>query len=166
MFTSLVLAVKSHWWMILTGTNTQQRITNHEYCTTVRWCTLSKMMKTVWHGHNSCIIGPWYGTPLVTCGFTAQRSAMQLFDGFYLVSLNKLENKSSSDRFNETPRRLQDDILMKKINMMTSSNGSIFRTTGPFYGESTGHRWIPSQGPVTQSFDIFYVRLNKRLNKQ
>ena len=26
---------------------------------------------------------------------------------------------------------------------MTSSNGSISRVTGPFWGESTGHRWIP-----------------------
>ena len=27
--------------------------------------------------------------------------------------------------------------------MMTSSNGNIFRVTGPLWGESTGHRWIP-----------------------
>ena len=26
---------------------------------------------------------------------------------------------------------------------MTSSNGNIFRITGPLFGESTGHRWIP-----------------------
>ena len=26
--------------------------------------------------------------------------------------------------------------------MMTSSNGNIFRVTGPLYGEFTGHRWI------------------------
>ena len=25
---------------------------------------------------------------------------------------------------------------------MTSSNGNIFRVTGPFCGEFTGHRWI------------------------
>ena len=41
--------------------------------------------------------------------------------------------------------------------MMTSSNGNIFRVTGPF----------PSQRPVTQSFDVFSdLRLNKRLSKQ
>ena len=28
-------------------------------------------------------------------------------------------------------------------NMMTSSNGNIFRVTGPLWGESAGHRWIP-----------------------
>ena len=27
--------------------------------------------------------------------------------------------------------------------MMTSSNGNIFRVTGPLYGEFTDHRWIP-----------------------
>ena len=29
------------------------------------------------------------------------------------------------------------------ITMMTSSNGNIFRVTGPLCGEFTGHRWIP-----------------------
>ena len=28
-------------------------------------------------------------------------------------------------------------------NTMTSSNGNIFRVTGPLWGEFTGHRWIP-----------------------
>ena len=28
-------------------------------------------------------------------------------------------------------------------NMMTSSNGNLFRVTGPLWGEFTGHRWIP-----------------------
>ena len=27
--------------------------------------------------------------------------------------------------------------------IMTSSDGNIFRVTGPLYGEFTGHRWIP-----------------------
>ena len=27
--------------------------------------------------------------------------------------------------------------------MMTSLNGNIFHVTGPLWGESTGHRWIP-----------------------
>ena len=30
-----------------------------------------------------------------------------------------------------------------RCNMMTSSNGSIFRVTGPLWGEFTGHWWIP-----------------------
>ena len=45
--------------------------------------------------------------------------------------------------------------------MAKSSNGNIFRVTGPVTGE------FPSQRPVTRSFDVlFYRRLNKRLGKQ
>ena len=51
--------------------------------------------------------------------------------------------------------------------MMTSSNGHIFRVTGPLWGESTGHRWILLTKPVTQRLDVFFdLRLNKQLNKQ
>ena len=31
------------------------------------------------------------------------------------------------------------------INVMTLSNGNIFRVRGPFWGESTDHRWFPLQ---------------------
>ena len=50
---------------------------------------------------------------------------------------------------------------------MTSSNGNIFRVTGPLCGEFTGPGEFPIQRPVTRSFDVFFdLRLNKRLNKQ
>ena len=49
--------------------------------------------------------------------------------------------------------------------MMTSSNGNIIHVIGPFWRESTGHRWIPSQTPVTRSLDVFVdVRLDKQFN--
>ena len=40
--------------------------------------------------------------------------------------------------------------------MMTSSNGNIFRVTGPLCGEFTGPGEIPAQRPVTRSFDVFF----------
>ena len=50
---------------------------------------------------------------------------------------------------------------------MTSSNGNIFRVTGPFCREFTGPGEFPTQRPVTRSFDVFFdLRLNKRLSKQ
>ena len=50
---------------------------------------------------------------------------------------------------------------------MTSSNGNIFRVTGPLCGEFTGPGEFPAQRPVTRSFDVFFdQRLNKRLSKQ
>ena len=56
---------------------------------------------------------------------------------------------------------------LHQASMMTSSNGNIFRVAGTLCGEFTGHRWIPSQRPVTRSFDVFFdLRLNKRLSRQ
>ena len=50
--------------------------------------------------------------------------------------------------------------------MMTSSNGNIFRVTGPLCGEFTGPGEFPTQRPVTRSFDVFFdLGLNKRLIK-
>ena len=53
------------------------------------------------------------------------------------------------------------------VHMITSSNGSIFRVTGPLCGEFTGPGEFPAQRPVTRSFDVFFdLRQNKRLSKQ
>ena len=50
---------------------------------------------------------------------------------------------------------------------MTSSNGNIFRVTGPLCGEFTGPGEFPAQRPVTWSFDVFFdLRPDKRLSKQ
>ena len=50
---------------------------------------------------------------------------------------------------------------------MTSSNGNIFRVTGPLCGEFTGPGEFLAQRPVMRSFDVFFdLRLNKRLSKQ
>ena len=59
------------------------------------------------------------------------------------------------------------DDHTKSQRMMTSSNGNIFRATGPLCGEFTGPGDFPTHRPVTRSFDIFVdLRLNKRLSKQ
>ena len=57
--------------------------------------------------------------------------------------------------------------LTRVYRMMTSSNGNIFRVTGPLCGEFTGPGEFPTQRPVTRSFDVFFdLRLNKRLSTQ
>ena len=57
--------------------------------------------------------------------------------------------------------------IIRCSHMMTSSNGNIFRVTGPLCGEFTGPGEFPTQRPVTRSFDVFFdLRLNKRLSKQ
>ena len=52
--------------------------------------------------------------------------------------------------------------------MMTSSNGNIFRVTGPLCGEFTGPGDFPTQRPVTRSFDVFFIcaRINDWVNKR
>ena len=56
---------------------------------------------------------------------------------------------------------------MNSRDMMTSSNGNIFRVTGPLCGEFTGPGDFPTQRPVTRSFEVsFDLRMNKRLGKQ
>ena len=58
----------------------------------------------------------------------------------------------------------------RKAIMMTSSNGNIFRVTGPLSGEFSGQSPVtsefPPQRPVTRNFDVFFdLHLNKRLSK-
>ena len=54
-----------------------------------------------------------------------------------------------------------------KLFMMTSSNGNIFRVTGPLCGEFTDPGEFHTQRPVKRSFGVFFdLRLNKRLSKQ
>ena len=51
--------------------------------------------------------------------------------------------------------------------LMTSPNGNTLRVTGPLCWEFTGHRWIPAQRLVRQSFYVFFdLRLYKRVSKQ
>ena len=60
-------------------------------------------------------------------------------------------------------RKFDFIILLNVVNItMTSANGKIFRITGLCMGIQ-----LPSQRPVTQSFDVFFgLRLNKQLRKQ
>ena len=54
-----------------------------------------------------------------------------------------------------------------EICMKTSSNGNVFRVTGPLWGESTGHRWIPlSNASDVELWCFFDLRLNTRFSKQ
>ena len=59
------------------------------------------------------------------------------FNMFSAASFEELEANGTA---------LAGEILNAICNskcMMTSPNGSVFRVTGPLWGEFTGHRWIP-----------------------
>ena len=51
--------------------------------------------------------------------------------------------------------------------MMTSSDGKIFRITGPLCRDSPATDEFPARRPVTRSFDVFFdLHLNKPLSTQ
>ena len=50
--------------------------------------------------------------------------------------------------------------------MMTLSNGNIFRITGPFWWESTGHRWIPLTKPSQAEIWCFLLCAPEQTVKQ
>ena len=52
-----------------------------------------------------------------------------------------------------------DDVIK-----WTSSNGSIFRITGPLWGQSTGHRWIPLTTRCL--FSLIYAWTNGWVNNR
>ena len=67
----------------------------------------------------------------------------------------------------EIRRQYKHTTVARGRIMMTSSNGNIFRVTGPLCGEFTGPGKFSTQRPVTRNFDVFFdLRLDKRLSKQ
>ena len=70
----------------------------------------------------------------------------------------------SGSLFRVLQQKWRAPMMTYIISMMTSSNGNIFRATGPLCGV-TGE--FPAQRTVTRSFDVFfYLHLDKRLSKQ
>ena len=61
-------------------------------------------------------------------------------------------------------QRYWSDLFLRDGNMMTSSNGNIFRVTGPLCGEFTGHRWIPHTN--ASDAELWWFLWYKRLSKQ
>ena len=60
--------------------------------------------------------------------------------------------------FEHSEARCARKMLKKQQGMMTSSYENIFRITGPLWGESTSHRWIPlTKSSRTRSFDAFLI---------
>ena len=70
-------------------------------------------------------------------------------------------------RLTKGPIENKSTSIQLMLCMMTSSNGNIFRVTGPLCGEFTGPGEFPTQKPVTRSFDVYFdLRPDKRLSKQ
>ena len=84
----------------------------------------------------------------------------------HLCTPSVLEN--ATERFEEDPSDGENSLLLKQFvqNMMTSSNGNIFRITGPLWENLPFTVNSPHKGQW-RGFDVFFdLRLNKRLSKQ
>ena len=114
---------------------------------------------------SSCSLHAWFtASILIQSRSLREVSASSKDSLFILITINAAEFMATS---------MDDTVAVKWINwggslhMMTSSNGNIFRVTGPLCGESTGPGEFPTQRPVTRSFVVFFdLRLNKWLSKQ
>ena len=82
----------------------------------------------------------------------------------YLVSTSHLP----ASKCNTCRSGLSRTVLSYNSNkiMMTSSNGDIFRVTGPLCGEFTGHRWIPRTKAIDAELCMQknerYIRMGKQ----
>ena len=100
---------------------------------------------------------------------------------FFDLRLNKRLSKESRRQWFETPprslwRHCNDNMLghynllgrqyfafcWRKGIMMTSSNGNIFRVTGPLCGEFTGDRWIPRTKASDAELWCFFDTVGER----
>ena len=106
----------------------------------------------------------------------SRRAAIWRLDGSYVVNPNKLfeqpvkwlviwvamalmrcDCNAGKGRTNGTNCHYEVLANKPRFLMMTSSNGKIFRVTGPLCGEFTGPGEVPTQRPVTQSFDVSLI---------
>ena len=90
----------------------------------------------------TCGLQTWKIT-LVHCKVTGEL----LCDGSQFVSLHLYKNIKSPRYTGVTQscdiREIMSELCNDDQDMMTSSNGNIFRVTGHLSGEFTGPRWIP-----------------------
>ena len=94
----------------------------------------------------------WFETPLCPCDVTAVT--------LFVFRPDDVIHNGGRDRVN-IKGYYGNSPWYPTHYMMTSSNGNIFRVTGPLCGE------FPSQRPVTRSFDVSLIcALNKRSSKQ
>ena len=106
------------------------------------------------------------------CPSASKATLMNMDKYFIWIHHERLHNHNKA-KHNKNRVHISWDILYIHIwqpwesFMMTSSNGNIFRVTGPLCGEFAGPGEFPTQRLVTRSFDVYFdLRLNKRLCKQ
>ena len=105
-------------------------------------------------GTFSTLLALCEGKPPVTGGFHSQRLVMKSFDVFFDLRLNSWANNRYAVKLRRHHAHYDVTVMI---------NNSLWW----FKGESPDTSNFPTEGPVMQSFDVFFVRsLNMLLNKQ
>ena len=89
-----------------------------------------------------------------------------VIDYAYILAPNNNETSSKTTVGHQLTEIIDYRYIAVIYSMMTSSNGNIFRVTGPLCGEFTGHRWIPLTKNSDAELWCFLWSLNKQLIKQ
>ena len=78
---------------------------------------------------------------LTALGYQATRAPKKT--NLTFISRSPIQKNISIGSFSRPLPERMEIQLPEPIGMMTSSIGNILRVTGPLWGESTGHHWIP-----------------------
>ena len=122
------------------------------------------------HIHHDLKTSSAFLTAFFIGGCSPQEQGIQSFIGFLVFTLDTYLNKQPCGQISEILTLKWSHSYVRQWLfhcMMTSSNASIFRVTGPLCGEFTGHRWIPlTKASDAELWCFLDLRLNKRLSKQ
>ena len=136
-------------------------------CTKLNGIRIVFSIQSLGYKHESFLVFIWTNVILLSIG-SLRRNCIE-----FLAQLNNFHSWKWIWKYRLQLRRslfptcLSPKKERKDKSKMTSSNGNIFRVTGPLCGEFTGPGEFPAQRPVTHSVDVFFdMRLNKRLNEQ
>ena len=164
---------ESYWQVLLHNSHPRQIIRNMYLLNILDISLQSCMLMTMGWGNI-----PNDKTPMVTYCTSVLYMRMQHNQKWLLNQYSSIYALNEWDTWQNCGRVSSHSLTWTSINsplsgetyqshMMTSSNGNIFRVTGPLCGEFTGPGEFRTQRPVTRSFDVFFdLRLNKPLSKQ
>ena len=99
-------------------------------------------MAAILSGHRCLLVLYWFGGQHYLNTYSDIKNNVSV-SVCMIKFLLWLRHHQSTIHFNAKCFKLLSKSISFANNMMTSSNGNIFRVTGPLCGEFTGHRWIP-----------------------
>ena len=105
------------------------------------WYNQNKIPMRMIPGLYGVIYISWFGCQHSKCR-EFSLDFVSLFEWCHRLHHDATESLITRENWKKTCPTFQSALRLLMI-LMTSSNGNIFRVTGPLCGEFIGHRWIP-----------------------